>query len=467
MQNISSLKLQAFILLAIVLIEGFVTISAEILTIRQLIPFVGSSVVVTSIIIGIFLLFLAYGYRKGGMIKEKHASILARNFIVSALLIGVGLSYFFIHQWFTYAYRLFPAHDMIPLLSYLLLITAPLVYLLGQTVPLTLHLFPGNKEIETGLLGGRIMHVSTLGSFLGAVVTSIVLFALLGVAATVIINTFLLIFLAAFLLKNRRDIVVCSLAFVVIFPATYLLNANVEKSYFLKTNNYANYRVLSLLTQDSLTKHLEINNSYSSMLDSYGQGYPYIETIKRVMFKELALKDANILVLGAGGFSLNHDAQKDNHFVYIDIDPDIKDISEAHFSGPISGEFVAQDARQYLQTTNKRFAAVVVDAYNSPLAIPQHLVTYEYFKDIENVLQPDGVVVLNIIARPDFSDSYSQRIDATIRAALGFCSAQPLQYSSEPSNIVYVCYPNVAANEVLYTDNKNNATLDAFKMKMR
>ncbi len=467
MRNISGTKLQAFILLAIVLIEGFVTISAEILTIRQLIPFVGNSVVVTSIIIGIFLLFLAYGYRKGGMIKENHARILARNLLISAVLIGFGLSYFFIHQWFVLAYRYLPIHDMIPLLSYLLLITAPLVYFLGQTVPLTLHLFPGSKEIETGLLGGRIMHMSTLGSFLGAVVTSIVLFTLLGVAATVIINTFLLIFLAAFLIRKRADAIVCGLALVLVLPATVMLNASTEKSYFLKTNNYANYRVTNFLTENNLVKQLEINNSYSSMLDTYGRGYPYVEAIKSILFNDLNMNDADILILGAGGFTLTINAQDNNRFVYIDIDPDIKDISEEHFSGPVHGEFVAQDARQYLQTTQKRFDVVVVDAYNSPLAIPQHLVTIEYFKDIEKVLQPDGIVVLNVIARPDFSDNYSRRIDSTIRAAFGFCSSQPREYSGVPVNTIYVCYPSAGDDYAMYTDNKNNATLDAFQMKTR
>ena len=49
---------QGFILF-IIFLEGFVSISVEILAIRQLIPMVGNSVIVTSLIIGIFLLFLA------------------------------------------------------------------------------------------------------------------------------------------------------------------------------------------------------------------------------------------------------------------------------------------------------------------------------------------------------------------------------------------------------------------------
>ncbi len=458
--------LQSSLLLIIVLIEGFATISAEILTIRQLIPFVGNSVVVTSIIIGIFLLFLAYGYRSGGRVKENHANILARNFIIAAVLIGIGLSYFFIHQWFSFFYKYIPIHEMAPLLGYLLTITAPLVYFLGQTVPLTLHLFPGNEGIKTGLLGGRVLHMNTLGSFLGAVATTIVLFTLLGVAYTVMINAFLLIVLALLLSQSRRDVIKYSILFLLIFPIGMIMNVGIERRYFITTNNYANYRVANYITQDYIAKQLEINNSYSSMLDEYGRGYPYIEAFKKILFGDLNMRNEDILVLGAGGFTLTANAQDNNRYVYIDIDPNIKSISEKHFSGPVKGEFIAMDARHYLQTTDKRFDAVVVDAYNSPLAIPQHLVTVEYFEDIKRVLKPEGVVALNIIARSNFSDSYSQRIDNTIRSVLGFCTNQPMQYTNKVINMVYICYPQAAKEEVIYTDNNNTATLDAFNMKV-
>ena len=56
------------LLFLIIFIEGFVSVAVEILTIRQLIPFAGSNVVVTSLIIGIFLLFLSIGYWRGGKV---------------------------------------------------------------------------------------------------------------------------------------------------------------------------------------------------------------------------------------------------------------------------------------------------------------------------------------------------------------------------------------------------------------
>jgi predicted membrane-bound spermidine synthase len=453
------------LILAIVLLEGFVTISAEILTIRQLIPFVGSSVVVTSVIIGVFLLFLAYGYRTGGRVQANHASILMRNFIAAAFLLGIGLSYIFVYFWFALWKVHLTPNVLYPLMSYLFIITAPLVYLLGQTVPLTLHLFPDAQAIKTGLLGGRILHVNTLGSFLGAVLTSVVLFSFFGVAWTIAINAGVLLLLAFLLFRKPQQLLTCFAATLLAVPFTFVLNIMVEQEYFLKTNHYANYRLSTYETPYYSSKQFEINNTPASFLDSQGKSFAYIETIKAILFNDLAMKNKDILILGAGGFTISHGQDEANRFVYIDIDSDIKSLSENHFSGPIVGEFIAQDARSFLQTTDRRFDAIVVDAYNSPLAIPQHLLTLEYFEALAKVLKPEGVVLLNFIANPGFTDAYARRVDNTLRLALGFCTNQPYDHRNKLTNLIYVCYPEHRDDRGIYSDNLNQATLDAFLMR--
>lgn len=446
----------------IVLLEGFVTISAEILTIRQLIPFVGSSVLVTSLIIGVFLLFLAYGYRTGGRIETNHTYILMRNFLIAALLLGVGLSYFFIFYWFHFWEKYLAFNDLYPLISYLLLITAPLVYLLGQTVPLTLHLFPDAQAIKTGLLGGRILHLNTLGSFLGAVLTSVLLFGYLGVAWTVAINTVILLLLSLFLFRQPAQLLTCVVVGLMIVPFTLLLNVGLERVHFLKANHYANYRVHHYTATELSAKLLEINHSSASYIDSEGKAHPYIEAMKKILFQDMGMQRKDILVLGAGGFTLSLQDHGNNHFVYVDIDPDIKKLSEEHFSGPIVGEFVAQDARSYLRTTARQFDAIVVDAFNSPRAIPQHLVTQEYFTEMTRVLKPQGVVLVNVIANPQFADIYGRRLDTTLRASLGFCTNQAESHQNRLTNMVYVCYPEHRSDRGIYTDNLNRVTIDAF-----
>ena len=79
--NLISLRLPNSLWIAIIiLLEGFVTIAIEVLTLRQLSPFFGTSVVTSSCIIGFFLFFLACGYYKGGLIHSDWCEKLSSNY---------------------------------------------------------------------------------------------------------------------------------------------------------------------------------------------------------------------------------------------------------------------------------------------------------------------------------------------------------------------------------------------------
>lgn len=442
----------------IILIEGFVTISAEILTIRQLVPIVGSSVIVTSLIIGVFLLFLAYGYRRGGQYQKNYMTILKNNFAKSALWLGMGLSYVFV-VWFFRFFNQYISHNILfALSSYLLLITAPLVYILGQTVPITMNLM--KQETTTGATGGKVLHLSTLGSFLGSILTSVLLLNYVGVAWAVLIN-FCLLFILTFILfsKEKQDalrIVFLSVALV----GMYGINVTLEKQYFVHTNAYSNYAIMS----DANAKVLLMNGSYSSLLTSDKKGFPYIEVIKKIIFDDLNLNQKDILVLGAGGFTLSADGTHGNRFTFVDIDSDIKNIVKKYFLEKISGEIIIKDARTFLNTTTRKFDVIVSDVYSNRRSIPTHLLTQEYFLSVKKSLQTEGIAIFNIIAHPTLNDDYSRRIDNTLRSVFNHCMSIPLQYTTKPSNIIYVCQPTLAHEKgELYTDNQNVSTLDFFK----
>ena len=191
-----------FFLYFLLFIEGFVSIAVEILTIRQLTPFVGSSVIVTSLIIGIFLLFLSFGYWRGGLYQNKFIPVLKKNFIWAALFIGFGLSYLFLDSFFNLANYLPTQNSLVILTLYLLVITAPMVYFLGQTIPITMNL--AKKEKMVGTIGSKVLFLNTLGSFLGSVLTTLLLIDFLGVAATVFINFGLMIILVLYTISQTN-----------------------------------------------------------------------------------------------------------------------------------------------------------------------------------------------------------------------------------------------------------------------
>lgn len=442
----------------IILIEGFVTISAEILTIRQMLPIVGNSVIVTSLIIGIFLLFLAYGYRRGGEYKRDYAKILKQNFTLAAFLLGIGLSYAFILLFFT-TFQIAITHQILLILtSYLLLITAPLVYILGQTVPITMNII--RKEHTVGATGGKILHLSTIGSFLGAVITSLVLMNFLGVAWTILLNYVCLMFLTLLLIKNKKTEILRVITLLLGLALTFAFNVYTENQLFTLTNTYGNYQIL----EEDGAKILSINESISSRQDNEKKGLPYIELVKRFLFEDLKLTNQDILVLGAGGFSLSAENTFGNHFTYVDIDNDIKQLVQKHFLDKIPGKLVVSDARYFLNNTQDKFDIIFSDVYSNARSIPAHLLTQEYFVTLNQALRQKGIAVMNIIANPMMEDAYSQKVDNSIRSVFNHCMVVPLHYRKSPSNILYFCQknPNLThkGRDSLYTDDQNQVTFD-------
>jgi predicted membrane-bound spermidine synthase len=436
-----------FQLIAVILLEGFVTVSAQILTIRQLMPMTGNSVIVTSLIVGIFLLFLAIGYKRGGSYQKNYQAVLRRNFALSSVWLGIGLSYGFIELLFEMLSKQ-GCPRLLILNIYLFCITAPLVYILGQTVPITMNLFKDKQDI--GKIGGNVLYISTIGSFLGSIVTALVFMNYMGLAWSVFANVLVLIFLYVIVSSKITKHEPVRFGVLILFVGcSYFVNLKIEKDRFLLTNNYANYSVKNFPFKN--TKLLIANKSVMSRIDDRKKGAAYIERIKKILFDDLKLTNKKILVLGAGGFSLSAETENENEFIYVDIDDGLHAFVEKHFLKEIKGQTVSQDARAFLRETKQKFDVVVVDVYSNMYTIPEHLVTQDYFLQIRKVLPNKGMAIFNIISSPFLKDPYSKRMDNTIHSVFDRCMATTSKYTEKHVNLLYVCHKDIKkTDETVY-----------------
>lgn len=462
-QTAEELTLGIVPLFILIFLEGFVSISLEVLTIRQLIPVVGNSVIVTSLIIGIFLLFLALGYYRGGFYRKNYLAILQKNFSIAAVIFGIGLSYLFIQYTFMSINTYVTTSAFAALFIYLLLITAPMIFILGQTVPITTNLFRHKKHV--GSISGTVLYVSTLGSFLGAVLTAAVLMNFFGVAWTIIINflsIFALILLLQAVTKKKWHI---TLGVIFAGAFIFVLNVQYASNFFLNTTAYNNYLLIKRFKDPDLGEGrlLSVNNSASSFLNDQLQGFEYIELIKRILFKELGLTNKEILVIGAGGFSLSAEGDFGNHFEYIDIDKAIKPVALNGFIKKINGTFIAEDARKFLLDKSKLYDVIISDAYSNLHAIPFYLLTREHMQNIRRALKDQGYAVFNIIASPTLESKYAKRIDNTIHSVFPSCSGMPSSFKGKVASMIYICKKTAYDQEKgIYTDNLNTITLDYY-----
>ncbi len=437
------------LLYLIVFIEGFCSLGAEIIALRRLVPQVGSAIVVTAPTIGLFLLALALGYASGARVSERFTAVVARNFLISALLVGLGLARITVDGLFALVHPTW--------LAYLILIggvLCPLAWLLGQTVPVLTNLM---KHMRTGEASGYALYWSTLGSFLGSVSLSLVVMQWLGVSAAVLMCSVLLTL--GSLLLARPYWQRWSMALAVALVAT---GVNLQPNAEVVDTAYADYSIMPLygLTE---RRAFIINNSFASQMDdSQPPNYArYVQHLRRIILDELGLNGHEILVLGAGGFTLSHQ-EPSNHYTYVDIDGKIRDIAERRFlKAPINGNFIVDDARRFVRSTDRQFDAVVVDAFSSHTSIPGHLVTREFWQDTRRILAPQGVLLINLILDGRLETPYARNLLATIENVYGRCAVEVLRKSAPLSNVIVSCYESSRPHpSAAYTDERNHADLD-------
>jgi predicted membrane-bound spermidine synthase len=438
------------LLYAIVFIEGFCSLGAEVIALRRLVPHIGSSIVVTAPTIGFFLLALALGYASGARVAADYRRIVARNFLISAALAGIGLAGLTVDGLF--------AHLQPALFAYLCFIggiLCPLAWLLGQTVPILTNLMQAER---TGEASGLALYWSTLGSFLGSLTLSLIVMQWLGVSAAVFACSLGLVVGVILLAGKNLKFGLFSLL-TVAFAA--LLNFQPPVT---ADTAYAEYIVgpVTLAGQQN-PRAFFVNKSLASLLDdSEPPNYTrYIRHLRQILLDDLGFKDRDILVLGAGGFTLSH-REPLNRYTYVDIDPAIRAIAEKHFlREPARGEFIADDARRFVATSERRFDAVVVDVYSSHTAIPSHLVTREFWAGTRRVLKPDGVLLANLILDGKLETPYARNLLTTIDSVYGRCAVDVLQKGKPLANVEVACFASSApSTNGIYVDEKNHADLD-------
>ncbi|MBS1144358.1 MAG: methyltransferase type 12 [Proteobacteria bacterium] len=442
-----------FLIYAIVFIEGFCSLGAEVIALRRLVPHIGSSIVVTAPTIGFFLLALALGYASGARVAGNYLNIVARNFLIAAALAGIGLAGISVDWMF--------AHLQPVLVAYLVFIggvLCPLAWLLGQTVPILTNLM---KAERTGEASGLALYWSTLGSFLGSISLSLLVMQWLGVSAAVFACAFGLL-VGAVLLAGKN------FKFWLFSGLTVGLSAGLNLQHAVTADTaYAEYLIGAVnLPGQKDPRAFWVNKSTASLIDnSEPPNYTrYIRHLRQILLDDLGFFDKDILVLGAGGFTLSH-REPLNRYTYVDIDPAIRDIAEKHFlREPARGEFITDDARRFVATSERRFDAVVVDVYSSHTSIPSHLVTREFWAGTRRVLKPDGVLLANLILDGKLESPYARSLLATIDSVFGRCAVDVLHKGKALANVEVSCFASSQPSETgIYVDEKNRADLDRAK----
>lgn len=456
-------KIKSLMLTAI-FIGGFASLATELIALRQLSTFVGSTTAITSIIIGVIMLFMSIGYYKGSTIslaKTKLRTTIYKSFIRLSWMIILSSSFVLLVGYFVGLYLVGLYNSLLRTTIYSLVFLSYPSFVFGQITSLASRVLHKYNRNETG----KVMAVDTIGSVMGSLVSTLVLMPLIGVNYTLVSIVFLCLVGAALFSKKLLFV-----RWSTILVLAWLLNHNLilEKIFGIVENNEVS--TIAILNVDKgQSKLMTINDTYASKLSKdKNLLFEYAVFIDENYINTLPKdKKSKILILGAGGFTMGRNDDV-NDYTYVDIDKSLKDIAEKNFLGKKLGankKFVVNDANQFLNENKEQYDLIVLDSYSARTP-PLSLATVEYFRRVKAHTKEGGIVAINIAAYPDFSDAYSTHIDNTIRTVFTqnlhsqiFQNFNPWSDDKTEISILYSWFNRPNSGEI-YTNNKSRLSLD-------
>ncbi len=194
--------MKKFFLEIVVFICGAVVMAFEIIGSRMLGPYVGTSMVVWTSIIGVILLSLSIGYYWGGRIADKlpRADILSLIIFISALF--MIFSTFLKDEILQLLIRWIDNIKIVTVIASLILFTAPSV-MLGMVSPYAARIKMKSVE-KSGSTVGNLYAISTVGSILGIFLAGFYLIPTFKITNILLLLSIALIAVSLFLNSIHR-----------------------------------------------------------------------------------------------------------------------------------------------------------------------------------------------------------------------------------------------------------------------
>ena len=426
-------------LLLVVFVVGVSTLGAEIAAARLLAPYFGASTIVWANTIGTVLVALSIGYWYGGRLADRNPTREGLNRIVLLGAVLLAIIPFVADPFLTVAVQ---ALDSISagafvgsLFAVLILVATP-VLVLGMVAPYAIRLAVATVE-EAGRIAGRLYAVSTVGSLLGTFLSALLLIPLVGTRRTFLIFALMVALVAVAGMRSWRAVLVpAAMLALLAVPVgtikgtdsgTILHEADTEYQYARVVENSEGDRLLEL-NEGQAVHSIRREGSYltQDIWDEY-------------LVAPLATRDTppgRIAILGnAAGTTARAYGEffPDTYVDGVEIDGELTEIGREYFDlrNPRMETFT-DDARPYLRRTDRKYDAILVDAYRQPY-IPFYLSTVEFFELAREHLNPGGVVLVNA-GHPEGNDDLEKVLSATLAEVFDTVLRDP----AEPTNTLLI-----------------------------
>ena len=462
----------------IVFLSGAIGMGLELIAARVLSPYVGSSNVVWTSIIGIILVSMSLGYWLGGKKADKEAS----GNVLSRLLLGSALFTSIIPLLETIVVREFAGivSNLIvaAILCAIIVFSIP-SFILAMISPFAVKM-KSMQETEIGSLSGRISSLSTIGSITGTFLMGFVLIPNIGVTN---INIGITILLVVMSILARDDInkkyILSTISLVVVMIILMFIGKWVFKlanpEILVDTDSqYSRIWVKQVNTAKTTYKTLQVDTGLESYIDTETgeMGAMYLRYYD--LFEYLNKDAKSTLMIGGAAYTYPiHYLQKyeDKTIDVVEIDEKMTQIAEEQFGLNAKDErlkIYTQDGRSYLNYSENKYDTILIDAFKG-LNAPFELTTYEALVHAKKMLNDNGIVLTNIISSLEGEDTdFIEYEYATYKAVFDdvkIFQVQDRDYTESQNLILVGIKGNPQINEDKYEEYKNYLNMEITNFK--
>ena len=419
-------SLQTWLLIMLVFVEGACALALEISASRLLAPYFGTSLFIWANLIGLILLYLTIGYYVGGRFADRYPSamvlymltILAAFLIALIPLVARPILAWSQSSFSTYSVGVFYGS----LMAVILLFAAPVI-LLSCVSPFAIRLQVAQVG-ESGSISGKLYAISTAGSIVGTFLPALWLIPTLGTYLTFFVFAVALLLAslpgllcagnAGWRVNGRPRVSLRVLAVLLLIPmawSTLALQGPIKAADGdgsgggkLLTERESAYNYIQVVqvgseTQLILNEGVGVHSVYDPTTLITGGPWDYFLTapfFNNPPFTQQQVRNACVIGLGAG--TIPHELTAAYGPIPIDgveLDDEIVNLARQYFAmNEPNLHVIVQDGRYYLQTTQKKYDEIGIDAYQQPY-VPFQLTTKEFFQLVRAHLSPTGVAVIN------------------------------------------------------------------------
>jgi predicted membrane-bound spermidine synthase len=367
--------------------------SLEMVAFRLYAPYFGFALEVWGVMIAIIMAAMAIGYAVGGRLADRSQSD-RRLFLIILAGAGYQLALLFCTPWLME--QLAEMNSIVAGTTVAsLLIFAPPVTALAAVGPFVVRLLARTGSV--GSAAGTVSAVATVGSIAGVLGTTFLLIPDLGTTATLQINCAASLLLAVIGLFRSHRLAAAAILPLGLLPFTPDTGWS-EEMLWVEESPYNLVRVaeiegrLLLILNHESAVH-SIDDPQSPWTDFYWDDFA---------LGPMLVETERVLVLGMGGGSsiaATWMVDPDIDITAVEIDPAVVEAAHRFFELPRASEQLdvqIADARRWLTRSSERYDVIQSDLYHGGAYVPFHVITEEFFREVADHLEEDGLLMLNV-----------------------------------------------------------------------